>query len=212
MLKKNIDLLSPFFPRNRWKQSHNGLDPLIRQFGPYRVSGNSDFPSKMKEKSARPLGARVGPRGSAVPKRSRSRRGHSQKHVNLHFFAQMSAKERKRKSAKERKRAQKNAKERKRALPRKNCKKQKNRFGNSQEEIDVNTNHLSGIIPDAASSLINLWTLSIHSNRLSGKIPDAIGLCIDWAPVREIQHPQPRSPASFTQRSLSRLFLRNRLY
>ena len=60
----------------------------------------------------------------------------------------MSAKEpaqRKRKSAKERKRAQKDAKERQRALPRKNCKQpglkqarfKPSRFGNSQLDAEI---------------------------------------------------------------------------
>ena len=43
---------------------------------------------------------------SGVPKRGRSKRGRSQKHANERKWAQMCAKERKRKSTKERKRAQ----------------------------------------------------------------------------------------------------------
>ena len=61
-------------------------------------------------------------RSSAVPKRVRSKRGQMQKRAHAHQRAQMSAKERRRESAKRAQLAQNGAKERKRALPRKSCK------------------------------------------------------------------------------------------
>ena len=60
--------------------------------------------------------------GSAAPKRSRSKRGWTQKNVNDCKRAQTSANASPQKSAKGHKRAQKGANERKRALPRKNRK------------------------------------------------------------------------------------------
>ena len=58
-----------------------------------------------------------------LPKRGRSKRGRAQKHKQTSGKrAQMSTKERKRKSVNERERAQKGAKECKRALLCKNCK------------------------------------------------------------------------------------------
>ena len=59
----------------------------------------------------------------------------------------------------------------------------------SLSEMDFGTNQLSGQIPDAVGSWMDLERLGFSINRLSGKIPDAVG-CMNRAHLHRSRHQQ----------------------